>query len=592
MQYSKRVPYHYERREKNMRKFFNIALAAIMIVLSCGLTAVATDDNNITIPELSTSEVITAQLGYNPLNQTYTIAGGFGKEKRGNITVGLRIFDESGSLVQAAVTTANRDEKGRVVFVFEPIVFFDDAASGKYSFELSSFLGNKTLTYEYLNTLDGLGLMLKLDSLSGDAYAQAIINECSGTGADVEIFKNLDPDIQETVVPKLSALKSGLSEETADDPDCVEKVSKAISKFVENYNYHTAVGVFNDCDTETEVGEWIKKYADTYGFKTDDVNTSYSESDLWKYYENTDVSLKAHTQLKAINNIETIEAIMDKVHEAILCSYLDSCHVSAVDQFLGDYSSAFSISLTAYNRLDDKSSVRSGIVNTGLYTYTEIKDKFDTLVSAAQNSGSGSGSGSGRGSGSGVAASGFAGNLTPLAQVQANPFTDLNNAEWAKDYILKLYNKGIINGKQANLFAPNDKITRAEMVKIIVEAFGLEITNGKTFADVFADKWYAKYVSAAADNGVVAGDDTGKFNPDSFVTRQDIAVMLYRVMKISASAPNAKFADFSEVADYARTAVTYFSAAEVINGYPDGSFKPYGLATRAETAKIIASVID
>lgn len=592
-----------------------MALSAIMIISSYGLTALASEnsgfenvDNYSVMNDYTKSSIrdeiypdssqdITVSLDYEPLSNTYTITGGFGKEKRGNIAVGLRIFDENGNLVQTAVTAANRNKNDSVVFVFEPIVFFSNAKSGKYSFEISSFAGSKTIEYEYLNMSDGLALMLKLDNCSGDEYARTIIDECAGTGADIEIFKNLGNKSKNMVTEKLSAVKSGLSAETANDPDCAEKVSTAISNFLKNYNYYTAIGVFNDSTTESQVEAWIKKYAVVYGFKTDNTETAYSESDLWKYYDNSTIANKAHSQLKNIDDAKTMDDIKNKVIEMILCSTLDSAHVSAVDRFLSDYASAFSIDLSSYNSLKNKDTVRAGIVNTGLYSYNAVKSKFESLVSSAlssQNSdkSNGKGGGSGSGNGYGTPASAISGNASTTTQTQTNPFKDLDEADWARDYILKLYGKGIINGKTNDRFAPNDKITRAEIIKIIVEAFGLKATGEKTFADISPNDWYAGFVSAAADNGVAAGDENGNFNPNEFVTRQDIAVMIYRAMKISVLTENTGFTDYEDIADYAKPAVRYFSALKVINGYPDGSFKPHGSATRAEAAKIISLITD
>ena len=68
--------------------------------------------------------------------------------------------------------------------------------------------------------------------------------------------------------------------------------------------------------------------------------------------------------------------------------------------------------------------------------------------------------------------------------------------------------------------------------------------------------------------------------------------MIYRAMKISVLAENTGFTDYEDIADYAKPAVRYFSALKVINGYPDGSFKPHGSATRAEAAKIISLITD
>lgn len=84
---------------------------------------------------------------------------------------------------------------------------------------------------------------------------------------------------------------------------------------------------------------------------------------------------------------------------------------------------------------------------------------------------------------------------------------------WAKESIEKLADMGIISGKGEKNFAPNDQITRAEVVKILVGAFALTEENDTVFTDVAADSWYAPYIRKAVAANLTLGDGNGSFRP-------------------------------------------------------------------------------
>lgn len=169
-------------------------------------------------------------------------------------------------------------------------------------------------------------------------------------------------------------------------------------------------------------------------------------------------------------------------------------------------------------------------------------------------------------------------------------FTDLDDAEWAKDSVNYLYNKGIISPAPDKKFRPNDSVTRAEFVKMLVMSLGIDNADSNVeFDDVGAQAWYYKYVMSAAGSGIIMGNN-GCFDPDGNITRQDICVILSRVMdKLGYTYEDYTqlFADDDKIADYATDAVYRLRDFGVINGVGDNRFEPQGFATRAMTAKII-----
>ena len=110
------------------------------------------------------------------------------------------------------------------------------------------------------------------------------------------------------------------------------------------------------------------------------------------------------------------------------------------------------------------------------------------------------------------------------------------------------------------------------------------------FADVSSDNWSATYIASAKANGLIKGVSENEFAPLSAVTREDIAVILYRATLLAGKTYETKkenFTDFDDVSDYAKEAVAYMAGTGIINGFEDGSFNPKAPATRAQAAKLI-----
>lgn len=556
-------------------KFRNIIpMVLLSAVISCSAVYAACD--------------AVTQIEYKPLENVYTVKGYLDGETRGNIGMGLRIIYQDGSYAWTSTAVANRDGDGKVCFEFEPVALSETVRSGTYSFEITSFVSNPyTEQKKFLTNPDKLALMQELDKLTGTAYSEKLESEGDKLGADISVFSGLSALSKSRVSQKLSKIKSGLENVTVSDFDYVQKTNVAVDTFLNNYNKFTATEAFNECDSADDVKNWISKYTDKYELKKDNEK-------LWTFYENENVSGKANDILSQLSDMNTMEEIKGKLCEAILCSEIHFSHVSNIDNLLDTYKSVLGIDLSGYNSLSDKTSVRNGLIGTTSYTYDTVRTLFNNLVSAQkanESRGGGSGSVGGSGSDGGLPYSGVK-NDTETNETAENPFRDVSGSHWAKNYILKLYKKSILSGKTADLFEPDSYITRAEIIKIIVGAFNIRGVSGKTFNDISGSEWFAEYVLAAAGNNIVAGDENGNMNPNSFVTRQDAAVMLYRAMKINANAAETSFADYESIAQYARPAVNYYAAKRVISGYPNGSFAPHKNLTRAETAKIVAALLN
>ena len=183
---------------------------------------------------------------------------------------------------------------------------------------------------------------------------------------------------------------------------------------------------------------------------------------------------------------------------------------------------------------------------------------------------------------------------TALAAGQ-HPFTDVPQSHWANEAVGYVYENDLMNGVSATMFQPGGSLTRAMFVTILGRMAGAEEESGESgFADVPAGSWYAPYVNWAAANGIVNGTSATTFDPNTTISRQDMAVMLYNYTQHFGVQLDQKtvtaFTDEGSVAAYALPAVQALHRAGVINGMPDGSFRPYDTATREQACAVLCAL--
>lgn len=169
---------------------------------------------------------------------------------------------------------------------------------------------------------------------------------------------------------------------------------------------------------------------------------------------------------------------------------------------------------------------------------------------------------------------------------------------WAKSDIYYLTGKDIISGVSDNQFSPDNDITRGEFVKLIAGAAGVDVSayTNSPFADVKSTDWYAPYVAWAEKNKVVNGIDAESFAPNAKISREQMAVILIRLTnlvgyKLESNVTPNQFGDEASISSYAVEAVKFAQQAGIINGLPNNEFAPAKSATRAEAAKMLATLL-
>lgn len=202
-----------------------------------------------------------------------------------------------------------------------------------------------------------------------------------------------------------------------------------------------------------------------------------------------------------------------------------------------------------------------------------------------------------------VMMSGSLQNVTAAEGAQSPNFTDISS-HWARSYIERIAEKGIVQGKSRNRYAPDDNISRAELLKIALNAFELEVDSEVTedvLSDVKVGDWFAPYVKAAFKNDIIYGFNDG-FKPNTPVTRGMAATILVKAagykdvdshFSNNYSGSVDVFVNFPDVpvGAYFAPFISYLYDMQIIDGYEDGTFGPDKLMTRAEVAKVVVNML-
>ncbi|OXM86724.1 endo-1,4-beta-xylanase [Paenibacillus rigui] len=167
--------------------------------------------------------------------------------------------------------------------------------------------------------------------------------------------------------------------------------------------------------------------------------------------------------------------------------------------------------------------------------------------------------------------------------------TDIRG-HWAETKIQALIQSGAIAGYPDGTFKPDNKITRAEFIAIIVKAFHLNEQNGKVYADT-AHHWAKSFIATAEAQGWVSGYDDTTFGPDDYITREQMATIVVRAAALNSTNESMNFTDSSDISSWARSAIAAAMEKGVMNGYPDGTLQPQNHTTRAEAVTVIERVL-
>ena len=178
------------------------------------------------------------------------------------------------------------------------------------------------------------------------------------------------------------------------------------------------------------------------------------------------------------------------------------------------------------------------------------------------------------------------------------PFSDVRIADWFYNDVKYVYEKGMMAGTAADVFAPNATTTRAMIVTILYRLEGSPaVTGTSAFVDVPAGQWYTDAVNWAAANQIVKGTSATTFAPNDSITREQMAAILYRYAQykgydVTKKADLSGYSDNGQVSAYAKDALAWANAAKLINGVTNTTLAPQGNATRAQVSAILHRFCD
>ena len=177
------------------------------------------------------------------------------------------------------------------------------------------------------------------------------------------------------------------------------------------------------------------------------------------------------------------------------------------------------------------------------------------------------------------------------------PFTDVKSNDWYYQSVQYAYDNGLFSGVSHDSFAPGDSMDRSMLVTVLHSLDGKPAAGKGGFTDVADGAWYASAVAWAAEHGIVSGVSGSAFAPNGAITREQLAVMLYRYAQykgydVSKTADLSGYADQGSISDWAAQAVQWACGSGLMTGRSVTSLAPAGTLTRAEAATMLKAFCE
>lgn len=176
------------------------------------------------------------------------------------------------------------------------------------------------------------------------------------------------------------------------------------------------------------------------------------------------------------------------------------------------------------------------------------------------------------------------------------PFTDVKRTDWFYDAVSFTYNMGIMDGVETNKFSPSTTITRGMVVTMLWRMAGEPYASGTYFDDVSYGRYYTTAVAWSARNNIIEGSGANTFGVDDPITREQLAVILYRYAKYMNYSTTTSslygYDDANKVSSWAKDAMGWAVRNGVIGGVTNTTLCPNNTATRAEVAQMFMNFYD
>ncbi len=375
-----------------------------------------------------------------------------------------------------------------------------------------------------------------------------------------------------------------------------ESIDAFISDFSDKILYETELELFEGL-AGADADEFIKKLEEIAG-KYPDVGIDINNEDYKKYTSET-----AKELMKKTLTPENAEREFYRALAAVCLNFTETGDRGRISEVLDGYGKYIDFPKEYTDGV--KTDIHKKIIGK-TYTADTLESVIKKAAEEAKNIERGGGGTTSRTpSGGGISGAPTIYNPSEsgVETIKKNEeelkisFGDLDKAPWAEESILALTEKGVINGKSKNEFAPNDTVTREEFIKMIILAFGITGDGDMNFSDVDENQWYYRYIKSAYVNKIVSGKDNDIFGIGENITREDMAVIIGRVMDLKQitlenKLDKAEFSDEADISQYAMNDVLVLAKKGILSGMGNGEFNPQGSATRAQAAKVIYSILE
>ena len=177
-------------------------------------------------------------------------------------------------------------------------------------------------------------------------------------------------------------------------------------------------------------------------------------------------------------------------------------------------------------------------------------------------------------------------------------FTDVASTDWYYSAVKYVVNNGLFDGTSSTTFAPNDDMTRAMLVTVLYRLEGEPVvTSSSSFTDVRNEAWYTDAVIWANKNGIVSGYGSGIFGTNDYITREQMAAILYNYAEykrygLTKTTELTSYSDAALVSAWAVNAMKWAVGEGLIGGTSSTTLSPDGNATRAQVATILMRFVE
>lgn len=181
--------------------------------------------------------------------------------------------------------------------------------------------------------------------------------------------------------------------------------------------------------------------------------------------------------------------------------------------------------------------------------------------------------------------------------VQKAIYMDVSASDWFYSAVMYVRDHEMFYDINGSTFRPRANTDRATLVYAMWKAAGSPNASGSASFSDSTENWYRQAVNWAAENEIIKGYGDGRFGPSDTITREQIAVFIYRFAEhmgygVSASSNLSGYTDADRVSSWALTEMKWSNATGLITGTTTTSLTPQGIATRSEVATIIMRFLE